>query len=231
MSITRADITQTVKKFDEQLKAALNHQNPDLTPEGLAKSREKQAEAVRARFAREIQQYRATLADDARIDAFNRHRPKLDWNDPGAVAKAQSKWAAVEKKLAAGLAISEIIANADMATLAAVREFWSDHVEVQQAGNRVPGQAHQLPDTTAVSRAVDDRAAEIGGHQDALARAREAQGIHAAAEVTLTHLQEVCDGVTDQVINIETAWAANYAAQHAAAGGQALLASQQEAAA
>lgn len=220
-------LTETSKSLAEKLHAALNHQDRDLTPEGLAKRRLDMASMVRNSFGRKVQEHRTELYYDHRNRAaFDKHRIKLDWNNPAQVAKAQSKWAAVREKLDAGLTIGQIIEHADETTLAAVREFWGDHAEAKQAGSLVSGQTFEPVDTTAVLRAVDERTAVVKGAEGSLRTAREATAAEASARITIDHLEAVCEGRTNDVTDLGVALAAAAARSDALAPGSAIIASQ-----
>lgn len=223
---TKQQIQNTAKSFGDEMNAARNYQHPDLSDEGLTRHRERLIEQVRAKYGKQIDDHRSALYIDRDRTAFDQYRPKLDWNNAGAVAKAKAKWEAVQTKLDAGLSIGQIIESADASTLAAINEFWTDHAEAQQAANLDPTQQYEAPDTTAVQRAVEDRAADLGGNtgRAALTKARQAEGLHAYAKVTLDHLDRAVAGQNTGVDDLHAALEAKQAEQQAMAGGAALIA-------
>lgn len=223
---TKEQINATLKAFQAEMHDARNYTNPDLSDEGIERHRERMIEQIRAKYGKEIDNHRSALYIDRDRSAFDSYRPKLDWNNAGSVAKAQAKWAAVQAKLDAGLSIGQIIETADNTTLTAINEFWTDHAETQQAATLGRGQQYEAPDTTAVQRAVDDRAADLGGHSGraALTKARQSEGLHAYAEVTLDHLGRAVAGQNTGVDDLHAALEANRAEQQAMAGGAALIA-------
>lgn len=222
----KAQIQQTVKDYGEEMHAARNYTNPDLSDEGLKRHRERLVEQVRAKYSKQIDGHRSALYIDHDRSAFDSYRPKLDWNNAGTVAQAKVKWEAVQNKLSAGLSIGQIIETADNTTLAAINEFWTDHAEAQQAAALGRGQQYEAPDTTAVQRAIEDRAADLGGHSSraALTKARQAEGLHAYAEVTLDHLGRAVAGQNTGVDDLHAALEANRAEQQAMTDGATLIA-------
>lgn len=225
MRTNKEQINATLKAFGDEMHAARNYTSPDLTHEGLSKHRERLVEQVRAKYGKEVAAHRSSLYIDRDRSAFDRYRPKLDWNNTGQVAKAQAKWDAVQTKLEAGMSIGQIIVAADDSTLAAINEFWADHAEAQQAALSVQGQQYGAPDTTAIQRAVEDRAADLGGNtgRTALAKSRQAAGLHAYAEVTLNQLDQAVAGRVSGVSDIHAALEAQHAEQQAMAGGEGLI--------
>lgn len=226
MRTSKQQISATLKAFGDELHAARNYTNPDLTDEGLSKQRELLVDRVRAKYGKEVDGHRSALYLDHDRSAFDKYRPKLDWNNAGTVAKAKAKWEAVQTKLNAGLSIGQIIDSADDTTLAAINEFWTDHAEAQQAAGTSRGQQYEAPDTTAVQRAVEDRAADLGGNtgRGALAKSRQAAGLHAYAEVTLNHLDRAVAGQVNGVSDLHSALDAQQAEQQAMSGGAGLVA-------
>lgn len=226
MRTNKEQINATLKAFGDEMHAARNYTSPDLTHEGLSKHRERLVEQVRAKYGKEVAAHRSSLYIDRDRSAFDRYRPKLDWNNTGQVAKAQAKWDAVQTKLDAGIGIGQIIETADATTLAAINEFWSDHAEVMKAKSEDLMQPHEAPDTTFVQRAVEDRAADLSGHtgRNALAKSRQSAGLHAYAEVTLNRLEQAVSGQTNGVSDLQTALEANHAEQMASSGGIGLIA-------
>lgn len=226
MHTSKDQIMNTRKNFEGELREALNYTSPDLTAEGIAKERETRANRVRSKYGKEIDAHRSALYIDRDRSAFDQYRPKLDWNNAGAVAKARAKWEAVQTKLGVGLSIGQIIESADDSTLAAINEFWTDHAEAQQAAALGRGQQYEAPDTTAVQRAVEDRAADLGGNtgRTALTQSRKAAGLHAYADVSLGHLESIVNGRTNDFADMRVALDANHAEQEAMAGRAALIA-------
>lgn len=228
MRTSKQNITATSKAFADAMQAARNHTDPDLTPEGLTKKREDMTAQVRAKYAKEIDGHRSALYIDHDRSAFDRYRPKLNWNNAGDVAKAQAKWSAVQAKLEAGMGIGQVIESADQITLAAISEFYGDYAETQHAGSLAGGQQYEIPDTTAVGQAVEDRAADLSGNsgREALQTARQAAGLHAFADVTLAHLDRAVGGQVNDITDLHTAVAAEQAEGEAMAGGSSLVASE-----
>lgn len=226
MRTSKEQINATVKAFGDAMHAARNYTNPDLTPEGLDKERERLTERARSTYAKEVDGHRSSLYLDRDRSAFDKYRPKLDWNKPADVAKAQSKWTAVQGKLDAGLSIGQVIESADATTLVAINEFYPDHAEAAHAGALTRGQQYEAPDVSHVHRAVDDRAADIGGHTDrsALQTSRQAAGLHAYADVTLAHLDKAVAGQVNGVSDLHAAISAQQAEAEAMTGGSALIA-------
>jgi hypothetical protein len=224
MNTSKEAINQTSKAFGDELREALSYTSPDLTDEGLEKHRTVLADRVRAKYRREVAAHREALYYDNRRSSFDSHRPRLDWSKPDQVAKVQSKWAAVTSKLNAGLTIGQVIETADETTLAAINEFYSDHAEANHAATLVGGQTYEQPDVTAVTRAVDDRAADLKGAHGALSTARQAEGLHAYANVTLDHLTAQLDGTRVGDTDIGVALAAEMAEATALASGSDLIA-------
>lgn len=227
MNTSKQQISATAKAFKDELHKAQTYQSKDLTDEGLEKQRKMLADRVRAKYSREVDDHRSALYYDRDRSAFDSYRPKLDWNKPAEVAKAQAKWTAVQGKLDAGLSIGQIVSTADKSTLAAINEFYPDHAETMQAGAMARGQQYEAPDISNVHRAVDDRAAEIGGNTDrtALAKARQSAGLHAYADATLGHLEQTIAGNVHGASDLQAALDAQYAEQHAMSGGAGLIAS------
>ena len=227
MRTSKEQIIATSKAFDAELREALNYRDNDLTPEGLEKQRNFLADRVRAKYSNAIDEHRSALYYDRDHEKFDSYRPRLDWNKSGDVAKAQAKWAAVEKKLEAGLSIAQVIATADNTTLVAINEFYPDYHETQTIAARTQAGSDQytVPDTSAVSRAVDDRAAEIGGTsaQNALKTARNSAGLHAYANVALNRLKATAEGRHNTTTDLDSALQADYAEQTAMAGGASII--------
>ena len=223
MRTSKETINQTAKQFGDELRAALTYTSPDLSHEGLEKQRQMLADRVRAKYRGEVAEHREALYYDRDRNAFDKHRPRLDWGNPAAVAKAQSKWNTVAAKLDAGLSIGEVIDAADETTLTAVSEFYADYAEVQRATSLANGQTYEQPDVSAVTRAVEDRAADLKGTGSALKTARQAAGLQAYADVTLDHIDAQIEGRPTVADDLSVALEARYAEAQATAGGQALI--------
>ena len=205
--------------------AARNYTNPDLTPEGLDKERERLAERARSTYAKEVDGHRSSLYLDRDRSAFDKYRPKLDWNKPADVAKAQSKWTAVQGKLDAGLSIGQIIETADATTLVAINEFYPDHAETVAARStdRAASSTKPLtcrtfivPSTTALPRSVGPPL------QTLCKTARDAAGLHAHADVMLKYAEQETQGINHGMDPIYVAVSAQQAEAKAMYGGAGL---------
>lgn len=224
MRTSKEQFLNTQKAFADELHAARTYTDDLSNQKGIDKTRKLLEERARGKYAKEISNHREALYYDRDPEAFDKHRPKLDWNNPGAVAKAQAKWTSVQGKLDAGLSIGQIIATADDSTLVAINEFYADHAEAQAVKAGDPTR-YEMPDVSAVHRAVDDRAAEVKGSNaaSALRTAREAAGLHACAGVVLDHLQGIAEGRAVSLSDLHVAVAADQAEQAAKAGGSKIF--------
>ncbi|UVI35009.1 hypothetical protein [Brevibacterium spongiae] len=225
MRTSREQIRKTIDGFAEELSAARSYTDDMYSQEGLDKTRKLLEERARSKYAKEVASHREALYYDRDPKAFDQYRPRLDWNKAADVAKAQAKWAAVERKLDAGLSIGQIIATADNTTLVAINEFWTDYAETQQAAALGRGQEYEAPDTSDVHRAVDDRAAEIGGTAaaNALQTARDAAGLHAHADVMLKYAEQDVQGINHGMDPIFVAVSAQQAEAKAMHGTGSLV--------
>lgn len=223
MSI-KDDVRATSTAFENAIQGALNYRSGDLSTEGLEKHRKLLLENAREKYGERIAQHRRDMQFDKDATAFDKFRPSIDWSNAGEVAKTQSKWEAVKAKLDAGLSIGQVIANADTTTLAAINEFYADHAETLAIAAGDPT-TYEIPDVSQVHRAVDDRAAGLGGDNAAFAlnKERTARGARAHAKTTLDQLQQAADGRTNSVNDLASALQADQAEKEAMAGGAAIF--------
>lgn len=235
MRTTKESIFTMGREFGDELHAARSHQDRDLTPEGLDKHRQMLADRTRARYRSRIAEQReaVALAESADARSFDKYRPRIDWNSPASVAKAQAKWESVKTRLDAGIGVSNIVANADADTLAALREYYPAHAEAQAeltgSRTRIPGEPHSQPDLTGFHRGLDERAAEIGGAGAASTHAtwRASVALAAWAGPTLDQYDAAAEGREDHPNSALAAINAHYAASHERASAATLAAAEE----
>src|SRR5690606_7376345 len=209
--------------FGDELHAARNHQDSDLTPDGLDKRRQALADSVRGKYRRSIDEQReaVTLAEATDARRFAKHRPSIDWSNPASAARAQAKWEGVKVRLEAGIGVSDVIAHADAETLAALREYFPAYAEAHAPDTRAAGEPYSPPDLTGFHLVPDERAAVLGGAGAASAHAawRQSAELAAWAGPTLDQYAATADGRSNHPIDTLTALTARAAANRERATG------------
>lgn len=158
------DLYRVIQNYQTRLTAARTYQNPDLTPDALAKERTGRAEQSRqsaaVKAAKLLQTARDGLAfAQSRLDAV---RPKADPNDVAQLTRAAQAWQMiVEPMRAKGKSWFDIAKVADEDVLLALHRFAEQRIRLDE-GDDAPlilGNLHT---------AIDRRLAEV--HPDPQAR-------------------------------------------------------------
>lgn len=202
LATAEADMSKIITRLRVARGDASVYQNADLTSVGLQARREEMDMAARRAAAAPLERLRAQVATDAAMlatqaaDALPKHG-----SDAAATAITASKWEQIRMRLDAGMSLLAVLANADILTALAVREYGPSYLEAQQyrapSGDEVYGGDRPAPDHGPLMRSVDLRLAELTGPAAvaALAVAHDAAGIAALVAVAGTFVDEEVEGL------------------------------------
>jgi hypothetical protein len=216
----RARLTDLNRTYQAALAAARAHQDPNLSPEGLANRQRELTEQVHRQHRGQFEQLRAQINSD--VDTLRRWadsaRPQVG-TTPADLQRAQVAWDRVRMRLEAGMTLPQVLATATQDEALAVREWAPTWLEVNafvahsKAGG--PRAAFEAPDPAAVMRSADARLAEINGGEvvQAFTALREAEAVAAGAAPLLQHAEHVAKGVRSDPLT--AAIQARYAAEAA----------------
>jgi hypothetical protein len=178
----KGDLLTLEREYGDKVQAARAFTDPHLTAEGLDAKRTELVAQAGAQIGPRLDRL-TELLDIAVTDlnaAAQAARPALNWSDAASIQRAQVKWDQARMLLTKGVPIRDVIANADVDTLLALREWgpsWLD-AEAYQATDQ--GLAGFTPtDHAAFERTIDQRIANVAGGDTAAA-------LHAANDATAT---------------------------------------------
>lgn len=201
------------------LSEAYRHDNPNLTPEGLAQKRSELAKAAQQRGGVVLAALRARMTAEATAvsERAAKVRPRVD--DPATI---QRKWDQARMRLDAGMSLRQVVATADADTLAAITEWAPTWLDVQAHLSQPSGVEGAKPDTARtlaqLHNSIDERLLVIGddGTRSAIEADREARSAAAVFEQHATHVGRLVAGTASDPM--AAAVAALYEGQAVGAG-------------
>lgn len=220
--ITTTVLPQAQQRVTDAARQAQTFTDPNLSPEGL--------DARRRELGQQAQQLGATLADalDREVqraasiarDAFARHTAPGDTNEQLLAEMRQSRaWERARAQLDAGAALSEVVENADVDTLRALRTEYPAYLRAQDKRRGLERAQGDQTDPKAAVRAVDEALAPLlpGEAGRALAATLAAESALTATRQALDGLRLTGAGSATPLHTLTAAYAANDAARATAA--------------
>lgn len=220
----KADLLNLERNLTDALNKARAYTDPDLSNSGLQARREQLAKAAREAAGPALEQLRGQVTSAAETLATQAAAglPKFG-ADPAAIARSQHKWDQVRMRLDAGMPMRDVLANADVETALAIREWGPAYNEAQTYRTPTIGESmgdQRVPDHGPLMHSVDTRLAELSGPDAvaALVASHNAVGVAAYIAPGAKHMDAVIAGINGGSTGMSAAIEAHYAEQEARAG-------------
>jgi hypothetical protein len=216
--ITTTVLPQAQQRVTDAARLAQNFTDPNLSPEGIENRRRElaeQAQTLSATLADALDREVQRAASIAR-DAFARHSAPGDTSEQLLAEMRLSRaWERARAQLDAGAALSEVIENADIDTLRALRAEYPAYLRAQDKRHGLDRAHSDRPDPTAALRAVDEALAPLlpGEAGKALTATLAAESALAATRQALDGMRLTGAGSATPQHTLAAAYAANDAAR------------------